>query len=36
MQEAVDEFNHSQNRIVVDFLSVGQIEAKDIVGDGGW
>ncbi|HEX4141804.1 MAG TPA: ABC transporter substrate-binding protein [Candidatus Methylacidiphilales bacterium] len=35
MQEVVDEFNHSQNRIVVDFLSVGQIEQKTLLATAG-
>jgi len=35
MQEVVDEFNHAQNRIVVDFLSVGQIEEKTLLATAG-
>jgi len=35
MQEVVDEFNHSQNRITVDFLSVGQIEQKTLLATAG-
>ena len=35
MQEVVDEFNHSQNRIVVDFLSVGQVEQKTLLATAG-
>ena len=35
MQETVDAFNHSQNRIVVDFLSVGQIEEKTLLATAG-
>ena len=35
MQQVVDEFNHSQNRIVVDFLSVGDIEQKTIMATAG-
>jgi len=35
MQEVVDEFNHSQDRIVVDFLSVGQIEEKTLLATAG-
>jgi ABC-type glycerol-3-phosphate transport system substrate-binding protein len=35
MQEVVDEFNHSQNRIFVDFLSVGQIEQKTLLATAG-
>jgi multiple sugar transport system substrate-binding protein len=35
MQEVVDEFNHSQNRIVIDFLSVGMIEEKTLLATAG-
>ena len=35
MQEVVDEFNHSQDRIVVDFLSVGMIEQKTLLATAG-
>ncbi len=35
MQEVVDEFNHSQNRITVDFLSVGQVEQKTLLATAG-
>src|SRR5271170_1617866 len=35
MQQVVDEFNHSQDRIVVDFLSVGQVEQKTIMATAG-
>ncbi len=35
MQEVVDEFNHSQDRITVDFLSVGQIEQKTLLATAG-
>ena len=35
MQEVVDEFNHSQNRITIDFLSVGQIEQKTLLATAG-
>ena len=35
MQEVVDEFNHSQDRIVVDFLSVGQVEQKTLLATAG-
>jgi multiple sugar transport system substrate-binding protein len=35
MQEVVDEFNHSQNRIQIDFLSVGMIEQKTLLATAG-
>jgi len=35
MQETVDDFNHSQDRIEVDFLSVGQIEQKTLLATAG-
>jgi ABC-type glycerol-3-phosphate transport system substrate-binding protein len=35
MEEVIDEFNRSQNRIVVDFLSVGQIEEKTLLSTAG-
>jgi multiple sugar transport system substrate-binding protein len=35
MQQVVDQFNHSQDRIVVDFLSVGQVEQKTILATAG-
>jgi len=35
MQEVVDQFNRSQDRIVVDFLSVGQIEQKTLLATAG-
>ncbi len=31
MQQVVDQFNHSQDRIVIDFLSVGDIEQKTLL-----
>ena len=35
MQEVVDEFNHSQDRITIDFLSVGQVEEKTLLATAG-
>jgi ABC-type glycerol-3-phosphate transport system substrate-binding protein len=35
MQRVVDQFNHSQDRIVVDFLSVGQITQKTLLATAG-
>lgn len=35
MQQVVDQFNHSQDRIVVDFLSVGAIEQKTLLATAG-
>ena len=35
MQQVVDQFNHSQDRIAVDFLSVGDIEQKTIMATAG-